>query len=308
MDDSDWLWEFDHKVDSRFQKGGEYAGFNGPNDSKMRQDVNGNEYIVLTGGGFAMVIGYHDRPYQPSDLLRIVKTGGGPHAVEVLPDWSLVSASPGGDEVRVHRSGQDDWTHRLDDAHGLLWDDTAEILWALGRHGSPRKSGGHGVLRAYRYLGSEAQEPLKQVGEHKVPTYPEQLKELASKYDREEWKQLGAYDGWWESPHDITPIPGSRSFYITTDARVFRFDLDAGGIEDVSPKFEYLPEIKGLSVHPDNGEIAVLKNDVPGGYTSEYIRFFDPRGERKVGAHGDYKVRWADNDPKWTPALKQAPV
>ncbi|WP_156178527.1 hypothetical protein [Saccharothrix sp. ST-888] len=46
---------------------------------------------------------------------------------------------------------------------------------------------------------------------------------------------------------------------------MFTFDPSAEELTCISGEFEHLSEVKGLSVHPRDGRIAVLKNGVPGG-------------------------------------------
>ncbi|MEU4345021.1 hypothetical protein AB0H00_27825 [Nocardia sp. NPDC023852] len=281
------------------------SNWGGPTDVRMRQDVHGKQFVVAGGSSTVLVVDYPD-----GQLILDAAAQSSIHSAELLPDGVVVGAAPHGtvDDGRgtagaltmhrqhlVHAGTQlADWHDRLLDAHGVLWDETTQTLWAVGRQGTgPQTAGGSGLLRKYAWHGYAADPPLTISDEFTVPTDPRPLDQISDHFR--------AFPGWYESPHDIAPIPGSRDFLVTTDVKVVAFNVANGTFYEAPAEIAALFEVKGLGIHPQSQQITLLRHDQPNGdYSSDHIEFYRPTGSRTVGWKEFYKARWVDNDPTWT--------
>ncbi len=81
-------------------------------------------------------------------------SGYGPHSIDYLPDGNVVVACSGNSDtqkgcIRIYSTTSDKYSnYNLVSAHGVLWDDESQLLWALGSS----------ELRAYR-VGGTADNP-----------------------------------------------------------------------------------------------------------------------------------------------------
>ncbi|MEU8571102.1 hypothetical protein AB0C51_22630 [Streptomyces pathocidini] len=284
--------------------GSRYRGFNGANDAKVRRDAFGDEYVVLCGGTWVMVVPYRKEP--DAAACYVVDTGyKGLHGVELLPNGLIASSSPGADRIQLHRIGQDVvWGDQFYAAHSLLWDESRSVLWAAGHSQSPQEPGGHGMVRKYPFDPETGL--LGEPETYPVDTYPESLPKLPDKYNRPEWADLKRYSNWWEGLHDIAPVPGDEhAFLLSTDARLFLCHPGADPLdrfEDVSERFGYLCGVKGVSAHPDTGQVCMLPNDTKYDFGST-VRFFEPPQDRPIAWNKCYKARWVQRMPGWDATL-----
>ncbi|MFE1770985.1 hypothetical protein [Streptomyces sp. NPDC059008] len=153
------------------------------------------------------------------------------------------------------------------------------------------------MLRKYTWNGYAAAEPLSLSAEFDVPTSPEPLDKISDHFH--------AFPDWYESPHDIAPIPATRNFYVTTDVKVVEFDVTGdqgkGQFGPAPEEISGLFEVKGLGIHPQSHQITLLRHDLANdGWSSDHVEFYRPNGRRTVGWKGFYKARWVENDPTWT--------
>lgn len=107
---------------------------------RLRYSEKWQSYIILftSSSGYVGIAGY------PSEkcLWEVELKGTSPHSIEYLPNGTVAVASSGGEDtkkgfVRLYATencrGNDRYAEaRLTSAHAVLWDDTREILWAMG--------------------------------------------------------------------------------------------------------------------------------------------------------------------------------
>ncbi len=146
------------------------------------------------------------------------------HSLALLPDNRMVVASSlSGDHLEVFNvSGppQPVFKTPLHSAHGVVWDEQRQCLWALG----------FDELRAYTLEQWNAEKPaLKLKGTH---TLPDQ-------------------DG-----HDLRPVPSTNELLITTEHSVLLFDRDQGTFKP-HPLLGAEQNLKSVDIHPITGRIVV---------------------------------------------------
>ena len=101
----------------------------------------GDVALAVYGKKYACMISYPEGEL----LWSTSKAADNPHSIELLPNGVIAVASSDGREIRFFvpsgsSSGNYVASVTLADAHGVLWDDEKQILWAIGRR----------VLTAYR--------------------------------------------------------------------------------------------------------------------------------------------------------------
>lgn len=239
-------------------------------DTRLRE-YEGREVVMAAyGNSSAKMISFDDKK---EILWHTDYAAANPHACELLPNGIIAVASSTGGEVRffdAKGNGSTFVSVTLEDAHGLLWDPSNGVLWAIGTN----------VLTAYEadiYDG------------------------VISVRERTELKNTIPTD----SAHDLQPVYGSpdRMWITTTSAvyvyskseRVFLTEFPGSG--KVSGK-----NVKGIGNFED-GSIVLIRPD--GGFkswTGASLSFFPLRGEDyssltvKSGDSGFYKVRvWNKN-------------
>ena len=109
-------------------------------EARLRYSEKWGTYIILftSSSGYVGVAGY------PSGdcLWQVELKGTSPHSIEYLPNGMIAVASSGGSDtskgfIRLYatENGKNDDRHaeaQLTSAHAVLWDETREILWAMG--------------------------------------------------------------------------------------------------------------------------------------------------------------------------------
>jgi len=146
------------------------------------------------------------------------------HSLTLLPRARVVAASSlSGDHLEVFDlSGSPSPIFKtpLRSAHGVVWDEPRQCLWALG----------FDELRAYTLEHWEGDKPeLKLKSTHPLPDN----------------------DG-----HDLRPVPGATELLITTGHSVQLFDRDQGSFKP-HPLLGTEPNIKSVDIHPTTGRIVL---------------------------------------------------
>ena len=125
-------------------------------EAKYREGTVHGNVIAITSGSKCGIYSY------PAGKAIWTTSSGGnnPHSIEVLPSGNIVIASSTGGTLRLFKtsalttgntSTANQYTdYTLEDAHGVLWDPTYKVLWALGRY----------QLKAYYVTGSGTGEKL----------------------------------------------------------------------------------------------------------------------------------------------------
>ena len=188
------------------------------------------------GSGFGDVIvvaGNHSAIYAyPSgeELWGTDIPGDNPHSVELLPSGNLVIASSTGSTLRLFYTSQilegrvgsasryTDYT--LAGAHGVLWDPTYQVLWAVGDYD----------LKAYRLEGEGKREALVEIPEMSIALPADRI---------------------WG--HDLSPDYTDTRYLYITSSRVMRFDKETLTLEDSFPISDQPNRsgVKGFSNNPN---------------------------------------------------------
>jgi hypothetical protein len=173
------------------------------------------------------------------------------HSLDLLPrDRIVVASSLSGDHVEVFdlkNSAVPVFKTPLHSAHGVVWDEARNCLWALG----------FDELRRYTLANWDTDTPsLTLVHSHPLPDP----------------------DG-----HDLRPLPASSELLLTTGSGVFLFDRDQATFRP-HPLVANEAKVKSVDVHPVSGRL-VLSTwgktlrllDPPGTITFEDARPYKAR-------------------------------
>ena len=182
------------------------------------------------------------------------------HSADLLPDDRVVvadSLAEAGNRLEVYdlsHSEQPLFHVDLHAGHGAVWRKDTQILYALGDE----------ELRAYALIDWQSAHPG--------------LKELAH------WP-LPSKNG-----HDLSPIPGQDAFVVTTDEKVWRFDLSDHRFSPFLPLHDHAG-VKAVSIHPVTGQIAFQQTEQS--WWAYRATLLLPSGEIPMGnGMRLYKVRW----------------
>src|SRR5690606_26869809 len=113
------------------------VGWGLPSGVKLRRSEGwGGEWmLVVDSRGMAAIVSYPEGDrYQWFHVID-----GNLHSAELLPDGNIALAASTGGWVRIYTSSQGATSgyyveYPLPGAHGVLWDPTSELLWAVGDH------------------------------------------------------------------------------------------------------------------------------------------------------------------------------
>jgi hypothetical protein len=190
-------------------------------------------------------------------------SAGGAHSAEMLPGGriavaSSTSQSPLNNRLVVFdrtRSGEPLFDTELKSGHGVVWDDSRQVLWAIG---GP-------VLRTYKLAEWDTPRPsLVQVDEYALP------------------------DG---GGHDLMAVPGTNLLSLTTLHHAWLFDRDKRTFSP-HPQLGPLGHVKNIHVHPATGEIVWTQAD-KGFWWTATLRFLNPTATIERTGERLYKARWA---------------
>lgn len=239
-----------------------------PGDAKLRHTPTpgGQRLIACDSNGLAVIASY------PTGLrLWSCRVGGNPHAVELLPDGNIAIAASHGGWVRVYASSvsadADTYAQfELAGAHGLLWDDECQCLWAVGDH----------VLTAIEVAGSPDAPILRESsrGSLRLPT---------------------------ESGHDLFPVGGAPNrLWVTTHAGVYQYDKQAhtwieAGVDRTGSQRAF---VKSIGNQPSGQRVYTIpdsKRPSPAAglydWTTNTVQFSEPDGVRTIAGAAIYKAR-----------------
>lgn len=217
--------------------------------------IDGGRLILVSSSGGAVAL--VDRETRRAPFVARVTNA---HSVERLPGGRIaaaasVSAAGTGNRLVIFdtASGKELASDALRSAHGALWDETRQVLWALGGD----------VLRAYHVGPAGGPARLDRTFEIALPD---------------------------EGGHDLVAIPGSPRLFLSTVRRCFYFDRDR---RQLSPHDALgdRANIKSYDVHRRTGRIVYIQAEGPN-WWAEHLHFQRPDGTLRLpGAHL-YKARW----------------
>jgi hypothetical protein len=182
------------------------------------------------------------------------------HSAEVLPGGRVVAAastSPTGNRLIVFDRAHSDvelFSAPLVSAHGTHWVESERTLWALGLL----------ELQAYELVDWDSAKPSLKLREtFKLPS---------------------------RGGHDLSPVPGTSAFVVTTEHDALIFDRKTGQFTR-HPDIGSLVNVKSVTIHPATGRTAFTLADPPDWWTY-IVRFLGPTATLKFPNDRLYKVRW----------------
>jgi hypothetical protein len=186
------------------------------------------------------------------------------HSLELLPGARIVvasSVSAKGNRLvlfDIARPDQSIWDTPLPSAHGVVWDDTRQVLWALGIE----------ELRSYELKDWEGKTPSLAM----KATYP-----------------LPDRNG-----HDLQPVPKSNDLVITAGRHVYLFDRDKHEFR-LHPDLGDKEHVKSVNIHPITGQTAFMQA-TDEHWWNDTLGLLAPAGKIQLPGERLYKARWLPQD------------
>lgn len=223
--------------------------------------------LAVCGYGYGCMVSYPE-----GDLIWYTEAAAdNPHSIELLPCGVIAIASSNGGEIRFFTTDKKyskapAATVSLPDAHGVLWDDKNNVLWAIGSY----------LLTAYKVT----------LNDDNSVTVEEQISQ----------RTILPYG----NAHDLSPVYGSPDeLCITTGRYVYRFNKTTKTFSTEYEGNEYINRlnVKGAGNFTDGSLVYIFPDGALHSWTSQSIVFvhnFDGEmvSERLASKTGHfYKVR-----------------
>jgi hypothetical protein len=245
-----WSWR---AADSPEIPAALHAAFRTTDDCKPVDD--GRRILISSSGGAIALV---DRQTRRAVFHARVTNA---HSIERLPGNRIaaaasVSSAPTGNRLVIFdaATGSELASDALRSAHGVVWDETRRVLWALGGD----------VLRAYDVGAAGSAARLERTLELPLPD---------------------------EGGHDLSPIPDSARLFISTGQRCWTFDRDR---RQFTPHdtIASLAHVKSYAVHPRKGWAVYIQAEGTN-WWAEHLHFQRPDGTLHLPGERLYKARWA---------------
>lgn len=222
--------------------------------------VEGGKKILITssGGGVALV-------ERASGRALFSAFVGNAHSAEMLPRNRLVvagSTHPEGNKLAVFdlkqpadkQQAEPLYTAELHSAHGVVWDEKREMLWALG----------YEELNSYKLVNWASPEPKL----HMSNSYP-----------------LPDPGG-----HDLQATPNFDILVLTTGSHVYVFDPERRAFY---PHVTWGNKggVKCVSIHPKTKQTALIQGS-DRQWWSDTVQWLDFENALKLPGQRLYKARW----------------
>ena len=247
-----WTWSAAGRTDLP----AEYRGLFRSTDECKPFDGGRRVLITSSGGGVALVDRERDR-------VLFYGRAANAHSADLLPKGRVAVAASRdpregkGDALvlfEIARPGEELGRTELPSGHGVVWDESRQIVWALADKD----------IRSYRLADWDSAAPkLTRVGIFELPE---------------------------DGGHDLYPVPGTPFLAVTTKDRCWLFDRDRQSLAP-HPQLGNRSAIKGISQHPVTGQIAFTAAERPNWWTTR-IGFLQPAEGLSFGGEQFYKVRW----------------
>jgi hypothetical protein len=219
------------------------------------------EHWVLTcaSGGMAAMVAYPD-----GRVRWAAATDANAHSVEVLPDGNVAVAASDQGFVRIYTASQSarstNYTHfDLPGAHGLQWDHTREVLWAVG--GSR--------LVALGVTGRASRPRITLESSVVLPS---------------------------QGGHDLNAVATSPDLlWLTTNSHVHQYSVpDLAFGPYAGEAVIDAPSVKSISDDPVSGQVLTVSpdNENPCQWCTSTLTFHLPDGTRRLARTSLYKARW----------------
>jgi hypothetical protein len=217
--------------------------------------VDGGEKILISSssGGCALV-------EYPSGRVLWYASVPNAHSLERLPRDRVVvasSVSPNGNRLILYDMGRPDqplWETPLVSAHGVVWDEKRQVLWALGLK----------ELRCYELKDWTGEKPsLALKAGHALPD---------------------------DNGHHLQAIPQSNDLVVTTGSRVYLFDRQTRQFRP-HPELGDKANVKCVSIHPVSGRTVFIQASNKA-WWNDTIGLLSPATEVRLPGERLYKARW----------------
>lgn len=263
---SDWnssaalIWSWSPDASNGFSGD---VGWGAPSDVKLRNSTffGGQVVAIADSRGFCGLLPYPagDRRLWSVDIGRPGPASNNPHAIELLPDGNVAIAASNGNCVRIYTSSQgaNSGTYAnftLSSAHGVLWDPTEKILWALGAD----------VLTALEIGGTAAAPVVTEKAGYRfaLPT-------------------MGG--------HDLFAYYGNKNLlWLTTSKGVYTFNKTTRAF---TPLGSVHDEIKSIGNQPSGQVVLTRASACTDGWNTNTVRYYHPAYTRTVAGACFYKAR-----------------
>lgn len=199
--------------------------------TKLRHsETHGDVALIVCGSSYGCMVSYPEGKM----LWYTQSAANNPHSIELMPNGVIAIASSTGAEVRFFTTTENfskapAARAALADAHGVLWDEQNQVLWAVGRT----------VLTAYQVT-------LNTDGTVTVTEDTSRRATIPS-----------------DHAHDLAPVYGdTNALWITTGSHVYRFDKTTKAFSTDYVGHEYLDRanVKGVGNFED-GSLVFLYPD-----------------------------------------------
>src|SRR5436190_16636480 len=217
----------------------------------------GRQILITSSGGAVALV---DRA---KDAVVFYGRAVNAHSADLLPNRRIAVASSHdpkgnrGDALILFDLAQPDrelWRTELPSGHGVVWDETRHIVWALSGQ----------ELRSYHLADWNTPGPkLTRTAAIALPD---------------------------KSGHDLYPIPGTAFLSVTTERHCWLFDRDKRVLLP-HPMLADRAGIKSINEHPVTRQIAFTEAESPNWWTTR-IQFQKPDETCAIGDEQFYKVRW----------------
>ena len=187
---------------------------------------------------------------------------GGAHSAEMLPSGRIVVASSTSKRplanslvaFDVKQSGKPLFATPLASGHGVVWDESRQLLWVLAGQ----------YLRSYKLIDWTSTHPsLRQFTVYPIPG---------------------------KSGHDRQPVPGTAFLSVTAMDHAWLFDRDKHAFQD-HPDVGSQINVKSITVNPQTKEIVWTRAD-EGFWWTDTLRFLNPERTWQMKGERLYKARW----------------
>jgi len=217
--------------------------------------IDNGEKILITASSTGVAI-VDKKSKEVSFYARVSNA----HSAEVLPDNRIVVASSvksEGHKILVFNRDKSDEviiSEELSHAHGVLWDEKRNCLWALG----------YTELRKYQLQDWKSDSP---------------------KLNCDQIFQLPSQGG-----HDLLALPDSEKLIITIEKGAFIFDRDTEDFSTYEPLANQV-NVKAITFHPESKQMAYVQAEGDN-WWAENIHFENPDFLIHVPGEHFYKIRW----------------
>lgn len=188
--------------------------------------LDGAQIVVTASGGGAALV-----DFKSAKVIAAIHIGGSPHSADMLPDGKIVVASSNGDSVSLWDPGSNEIVQKLDllDTHGLEWDRSRQVLWALGGK------------QLARYDYNLETDRLVSAFSTDLP-----VTEASKQYPR-------------HGGHDLTRIPGEDAYFVSDMDHLWRFDCSEETFAPLTERHE-MKMVKSISQLGSDGPVIVLQS------------------------------------------------